>query len=60
MLNRNKSVKKDESWCIISVNGIKTKVQLRHLGRGKFRVVNDESQGNLIGNVFDASKIFHC
>jgi hypothetical protein len=60
MLNKNESVEKDGTWCTISVNGIKTKVQVRHLGRGKFKVVNDESQGSLIGSIFDASEIFHC
>ncbi len=60
MLSRNKSVEKDETWCTISVNGMKTKVQLSHLGRGKFKVVNDESEGSLIGMELDASEIFHC
>lgn len=60
MLNKNRSLEKNDNWCTISVNGSKTKVLLRHLGRGKFEVVNDESQGNLIGKVFDASEIFHC
>jgi hypothetical protein len=60
MLNKNESVEKDGTWCTISVNGIKRKVQVRHLGRGKFKVVNDESQGSLIGSIFDASEIFHC
>jgi hypothetical protein len=60
MLNKKESVGKDKTWCTISVNGIKTKVQVRHLGRGKFKVVNDESQGSLIGSIFDASEIFYC
>ncbi len=60
MSDKEESIEKGDTWCTISVNDIKTKVLIRHLGRGKFKVVKDESKGNLIGNVLDASEIFHC
>jgi hypothetical protein len=35
-------------------------VLVRHLGGGKFKVINDKSGGTLIGNILDASEIYHC
>ena len=51
---------KDDTWCTISVKDIKTKVLMRHLGRGKFKVVDDQSGGTLVGIILDASEIYHC
>lgn len=59
MLNKETSEKGD-TWCTISVNDIKTKVLVWHLGRGKYKVVDDQSGGTLIGNILDASEIYHC
>jgi hypothetical protein len=51
---------KDNTWCVISVNDVKTKVLMRHLGGGKFKVIDDRSGGNLIGKKLDASDNYHC
>ena len=51
---------KGDTWCTISVNDIKTSVLVRHLGGGKFKVINDKSGGTLIDNILDASDIYHC
>jgi hypothetical protein len=51
---------KDNTWCIISVNDVKTSVLVRHLGGGKFKVIDDRSGGSLIGKLLDASDIYHC
>ncbi|MEP6576898.1 MAG: hypothetical protein ABJB85_10765 [Nitrososphaerota archaeon] len=53
-------MEKDDTWCTISVNEIKTKVLLHHVGRGKFKIIEDQSNGTLVGNIVDASDIFHC
>ena len=60
MVDEKKTDQKGDSWCTIWVNDSKTNVQVRHIGKGKFTVVNDELEGNLIGKVLDASDIFHC
>lgn len=60
MLDKKETNEKGDTWCTISVGDIKTKVKVRHLGKGKFKIVNDELNGNLIGNLLDASDIFHC
>jgi hypothetical protein len=54
------NLKKDDTWCTISVNEIKTTVLVRHLGRGKFKVIKDHLDGSLIGKILDASDIYHC
>ena len=51
---------KDDTWCTVLVNDVKTAALLRHVGRGKFRVINDRSGGILIGKILDASEIYHC
>ena len=51
---------KDDTWCTVSVNDVKTTALLRHVGGGKFRVINDRSGGILIVKILDASEIYHC
>ena len=60
MLNKKSAVEKNQAWCTVSVRDVKTRVAVRHLGKGKFKVVNDEMNGNLVGNILDASDILHC
>jgi len=60
MTGNKKTFGKNDTWCTVLFDNIKTKVQVRHVGRGKFKVVNDESEGSLIGKELDASEIFHC
>jgi len=50
---------KDDTWCTVLVNDVKTAALLRHVGRGKFRVINDRSGGILIGKILDAS-VYQC
>ena len=54
------NLEKDDTWCTISVNEIKTTVLVRHLGGRKFKVIDDHLDGSLIGRILDASEIYHC
>ena len=54
------NLEKDDTWCTILVNEIKTTVLVRHLGGGKFKVISDHADGSLIGKILDASEIYHC
>jgi hypothetical protein len=54
------NLEKDDTWCTISVNDKKTTVLARHLGRGKFKVIDDRADGRLIGKILDASDMYHC
>ena len=49
-----------DSWCIVSVNGINSIVKIRHIGRGKFRIV-EVFNGNLeVDAIVDASDVSDC
>ena len=54
------NIDKDDTWCTVSVNNVKSTVLVRHLGGGKFKVMDDRLGGNLIGKILDASDIYHC
>lgn len=52
--------KETDSWCIVSINGIHSIVKIRHIGRGKFRIV-EVFNGNLkVDTMVDASDVFDC
>ena len=49
-----------DSWCIVSVNRRDSIVKIRHIGRGKFRIV-EVFNGNLeIDTIVDASDVLDC
>ena len=49
-----------DNWCVASVNGINSIVKIRHVGRGKFRII-EGSDGKLpVDSIVDASDILNC
>jgi hypothetical protein len=46
-------------WCTAILDGKQVKVRVRHLGRGKFQVIEDEA-GISSQRVIDASDIIYC
>ncbi len=49
-----------DSWCIVSVNRRDSIVKIRHIGRGKFRIV-EVFNGNLeVDAIVDASDVSDC
>ena len=55
MVADKETSEKGDNWCTISAMTL-----VRHLGGGKFKVINDKSGGSLIANILDASEIYHC
>jgi len=49
-----------ESWCLAMIDGREVKVRLDHIGRGRFRIVEDEDNGKHVNKVLDASELIHC
>ncbi len=49
-----------ESWCLARIDGSEVKVRLDHIGRGRFRIVEDEDNGKYVSKVLDASELIHC
>ena len=64
MLNiENKNIldtKRNSTWCTLSIDKIKLKAKIQHIGRGKFKILGDENGDKYINNIVDASDIFHC
>ena len=49
-----------DSWCIVSINGIDSIVKIKHIVRGKFRII-EVFNGNLkVDTIVDASDVFDC
>ena len=49
-----------DSWCIVSVNGIDSIVKIKHIGRGKFRIVEVFNGDLKVDTIVYASDIFDC
>jgi|GEM_PF-2348901 len=48
-----------ETWCLVSIEGHETKAKIIHMGRGKFKILDDEGR-KYIGKIVDASDVVHC
>ncbi|MGA7369084.1 MAG: hypothetical protein WBX01_08140 [Nitrososphaeraceae archaeon] len=48
------------AWCTLSINEIEMKAKIKHMGRGKFKILADENGGEYTNIVVDASDVFHC
>ena len=45
-------------WCTAVINGKEVRVRVRHLGRGKFRIV--EAELDIDARIIDAADIVRC
>jgi hypothetical protein len=50
----------DGSWCTLLIDNSKITAKIRHIGRGKFRILSTQNGDKYINNVVDASDIFSC
>jgi hypothetical protein len=49
-----------DSWCTVSINEIDSIVKIKHIGRGKFRII-EVFNGNLkVDTIVDASDVSDC
>jgi hypothetical protein len=47
-------------WCVVEYSDHVFRAQLQHMGRGKFKILNDNQEGIHIGRIVDASDIHSC
>jgi hypothetical protein len=47
-------------WCVVEYSDHLFRAQLQHMGRGKFKILNDNQEGIHIGRIVDASDIHSC
>lgn len=52
--------KDSSAWCTLSINEIEVKAKIKHMGRGKFKILADEHGDEYFNMVIDASDVFHC
>lgn len=50
----------DSSWCNLLISGSNVRAKVKHVGSGKYRIIEDKDDGKYVGTVVDASDIFHC
>jgi hypothetical protein len=48
------------TWCVVERSNQVFRAQLQHIGRGKFKILNDNQEGIYIGQIVDASDILNC
>lgn len=47
------------TWCLVSVSNNEVRARITHVGRGKFRILEDE-RGEYSDQKIDASDVLHC
>lgn len=52
--------KDSSAWCTLSINEIEVKAKIKHMGRGKFKILADEHGDEYFNMGIDASDVFHC
>jgi hypothetical protein len=48
------------SWCTIEINDRRIRASIKHVGRGKFLILDDNNEGKYSGLVIDASDVLNC
>jgi hypothetical protein len=57
-MNENKD--QNSSWCLVSIGNERVEARISHVGRGKFRVIEDDQGGSYSNIQVDASDVYHC
>jgi hypothetical protein len=59
-MSYNDNSDNDSSWCNLLINGSNVRAKVKHVGSGKYRIIEDNGDGKYVGKVVDASDILHC
>lgn len=46
-------------WCVVEINGTQVKAKIIHIGRGRYRVIEDD-HGKYADVRIDASDVVRC
>lgn len=60
MSEQSKTSDTDSSCCTLILNQSTVRPKVKHVGGGKFQMIDDKNDGKYIGMIVDASDIFHC
>jgi hypothetical protein len=50
----------ERTWCVVEHSNKVFRAQLQHMGRGKFKILNDNQERIHVGQIVDASDILSC
>ena len=56
----HKLEKVSSARCNLSINETEVKAKVKHIGRGKFKILTDENGGEYTNVILDVSDVFHC
>ncbi|HEY7081182.1 MAG TPA: hypothetical protein VH500_15905 [Nitrososphaeraceae archaeon] len=59
-LERVKDTESRCCWCLILLNDTRIIAKIMHIGRGKFKILNDKYDGKYVNETVDASDILSC
>ena len=59
-MSYNDNSDNDSSWYNLLINGSNIRAKVKNVGSGKYRIIEDNGDGNVGKVVVDASDIFHC
>jgi hypothetical protein len=48
------------TWCIVQGFDKVFRAQIQHIGRGRFKIVNDNQERMHVGQIVDASDVINC
>ena len=51
---------RDSSWCYLLINGSRVTAKVKHIGSGRYKILEDKENGKYFDMIIDASDIFHC
>jgi hypothetical protein len=67
LFNRKQQKQNDDNnmlqgtWCVVELSNQEVfRAQIQHVGRGKFKILNDNQERIHIGQIVDASDIINC
>jgi hypothetical protein len=49
-----------QTWCIVQGSNKVFRAQIQHVGRGRFKIMNDNQESIHVGEIIDASEIINC
>ena len=49
-----------QTWCIVQGSNKVFRAQIQHVGRGRFKIVNDNQERIHLGQIVDASDVINC
>lgn len=55
----HKLEKVSSAWCNLSIYETEVKAKIKHMGRGKFKILTDEKGGEYTNVIVDASNVIH-